>query len=99
MKSTGYNGRQLRSAGVDDDVYADDQTIFDKTFTHIQTSFLTLFRMLLGDFDIQWFIRDGETLLTAYSVGLFILCKCDTCDSRHCQLIQNIPHIYLPLPL
>lgn len=77
MKSTGYDDtddtRRLRTAGADDD--GDAQSIYSKTFTHIQTSFLTLFRMLLGDFEMDWFIRDGEALLTFYSVILFLLCK------------------------
>jgi hypothetical protein len=71
MKSTGYGDGEEDVNGGD----GDDGTILDKTFTHVQTSFLTLFRMLLGDFDMAWFIRDGEKLLTVYAIVLFILCK------------------------
>jgi hypothetical protein len=64
--------------GYGDD--GDDATsAYQATFTKIQTSFLTLFRMMLGDFDMEWFHREGEQLLTAFAYLLFVLCKFSLC--------------------
>lgn len=59
--------------GEEDD--AEDVGIYDATFTEPQTSFLTLFRMMLGSFDMIWFQKKHDQLLTMVSYLLFILCK------------------------
>lgn len=60
---------------VDDAV---DVGIYDATFTEPQTSFLTLFRMMLGSFDMVWFQRKHDLLLTMVAYILFIICKCES---------------------
>lgn len=65
MKPTGYNGQS-----VDDTINA-----YEGNFNTTQAAFLTLFRMLLGDFEIDWFRREGRELLTAFALFLFIACK------------------------
>jgi hypothetical protein len=65
MKPTGFNGEL-----VDDNVDA-----YGANFNTAQSAFLTLFRMLLGDFDIDWYRRSGREYLTIFAIFLFIICK------------------------
>jgi hypothetical protein len=56
----------------------DDETnvgIYDATFSEPQTSFLTLFRMMLGSFDMIWFQKKHDRILTLFAYLLFIICK------------------------